>query len=209
MKKRIITVLVLNVLLFSCTVSRNAPMFKDYGKIENDKCLLYVVRGTSFVGAAVPWSVIVKELNIETGKFEKSFEVNGVLQKSYKPILLKANTFYSIDFGTTTFLFSGTVGSESIFKLKGLKTNTAAIKGNSLIRSNSESGFRFKIEQIIKWAKAVKNAESYTNITEKKSLLDSEFEILVPDNNSLLYNELQTLRLSEDYESKQMKSIED
>ncbi|MBP1631530.1 MAG: hypothetical protein H6Q15_2423, partial [Bacteroidetes bacterium] len=55
MKSKIITILVLSVLLFSCTVSRNAPVFKDYGEVGKDKCILYIVRGSSFYGGAVPW----------------------------------------------------------------------------------------------------------------------------------------------------------
>lgn len=196
MKSKITTVLVFSILLFSCTVSKNAPIFKDYGEVENDKCVLYIARGSNMYGGAVPWSVIIKKYNMNTGKFENDFQIDGVYLKSYTPIILKSKTLYSITFGSTIVLFSGTPNSQSIFKLTGFKTQTAAIKGNSLMRSNSESGFFFKKEQLKDWTNAIAQSESFINISVKKSLLDAEFEILVPQKNSLLYSELQTLRIS-------------
>lgn len=196
MKSKITTILVLSMLLTSCIVSKNAPLFKDYGEVDNNHCVLYIIRGSSMYGSAVPWSVMIKRYDLLTRKFEYGLQIDKVYQKSYTPILLSSNTLYSITFGSTTFLFSGTPNSQSIFKLTGFKTQTAAIKGNSLIRSNSESGFNFNNEQINDWAIAIKKKVSYTNLSVKKSLLDAEFEILVPQNNSLLFREIKTLRIS-------------
>jgi len=196
MKSKIITILVLSVLLFSCTVSRNAPVFKDYGEVGKDKCILYIVRGSSFYGGAVPWAVIIKKHNQNSGKFENDFQINGVYQNSYTPLALKSNTLYTISLGSTIVMFSGTPNSQSIFKLTGLKDQTAVIKGNSLMRSGNQSVFFFKKEQISEWANTIKQAESYTNLSAKKSLLDAEFEILVPQKYSSLYEELKTLRIS-------------
>lgn len=196
MKSKITTILVLSILLFSCTVSRNAPLFKDYGEVKKDQCVLYVVRGSSFYGGAVPWAVIIKKYNENIGKFENDFQVNGVSQNSYTPLVLKSNTLYSITFGSTIVMFSGTPNSQSIFKLTGLKAKTAAIKGNSLMRSDNQSVFFLKKEQIYEWANSIKQAESYTNLGAKKSFLDAEFEILVPQKYSSLYEELQTLKMS-------------
>lgn len=196
MKSKILTTLVLSILLFSCTVSRNAPIFKDYGDVEKDKCVLYIIRGSSFYGGAVPWAVIIKKYNQNNGKFENDFQINGVYQKSYTPLVLKSNTLYTISVGSTIVMFSGTPNSQSIFKITGLKEQTAAIKGNSLMRSDDQSVFFFKKELIYEWANSIKQTESYTNLSAKKSLLDAEFEILVPQKYSSLFEELRTLRIS-------------
>lgn len=196
MKSKISTILFSLVLLISCSVSKNAPIFKDYGEVDKDSCVLYIVRGTNIYGGAVPWSVIIKKYNMNTGKFENDFQFNGIYQQSYTPLLLKSNTLYSISFGNNILLFSGTTNSQSIFKLAGLKAQTETIKGNSLGCIGTNAGFPFKKEQIKEWANAITQAESYPNISVKKSLLDAEFEILVPQKNSPLYNELQILRIS-------------
>jgi hypothetical protein len=193
---KIITPLVVTILLFSCTVSRNAPIFKEYGDVKKEKCVLYLVRGSSFYGGAVPWAVIIKKFNPNSGKFENDFQINGVYQKSYTPLVLKSNTLYTISVGSTIVMFSGTPASQSIFKISGLKEQTAVIKGNSLMRSDDQSVFYFKKEQLYEWANTIKQAESYTNLSAKKSLLDAEFEILVPQKYSSLYEELRTLRMS-------------
>lgn len=196
MKSKITTILVISVLLFSCTVSRNAPIFKNYGEVQKDKCILYIVRGSSFYGGAVPWAVIIKKYNQNNGKFENDFQINGVYQNSYTPLVLKSNSLYTISVGSTIVMFSGTPNSQSIFKIAGLKDQKAAIKGNSLMRSDDQSVFFFKKEQIYEWANTIKQTESYTNLGAKKSLLDAEFDILVPQKYSSLYEELQTLRIS-------------
>lgn len=196
MKSKISTILFSLVLLLSCTVSRNAPLFKDYGEVDKDSCVLYIARGTNIYGGAVPWAAIIKKYNMNTGKFENDFQINGIYQLSYTPLVLKSNALYSITFGTNILLFSGTTNSQSIFKLAGLKGQIEAIKGNSLGCIGTDSGFPFKKEQIKEWANAITQTESYTNISVKKSLLDAEFEILVPQRNSSLYSELQTLKIS-------------
>lgn len=196
MKSKISTILFSLVLLLSCTVSRNAPLFKDYGEVDKNSCVLYIVRGSNMYGGAVPWSVIIKKYNMNTGKFENDFQINDIYQQSYTPLLLKSNALYSITFGSNILLFSGTANSQSIFKLAGLKAKTEAITGNSLGCIGTNSGFPFKKEQIKEWANAITQAESYPTISVKKSLLDAEFEILVPQKNFPLYNELQTLRIS-------------
>jgi hypothetical protein len=196
MKSKIPTILFSLVLLLSCTVSKNAPFFKDYGEVNSDSCVLYIARGTSIYGGAVPWSVIIKKYNMNTGKFENDFQIGGIYQESYTPLLLKSKALYSITFGSNILLFSGIPNSQSIYKLTGMKTQIEAIKGNSLGCIGTNSGFHFKKEQIKEWANALTQAESYLNISVKKSLLDAEFEILVPQKNSPLYNELQTLRIS-------------
>lgn len=196
MKSKILVILFSLALLFSCTVSRNAPLFKDFGDVDNENCLLYVIRGSSLYGSAVPWSLIVKKQNQYNGKFVNDYQIDGIYQKSYTPIVLKSNTLYTISFGSTIVMFSGTPNSQSIYKLSGFKVQTAVIKGNSLMRSGDQLVFYFKEEQINEWANTIKQAESYTNLSAKKSLLDAEFEILVPQKNSPLYNELKTLRIS-------------
>ena len=196
MKSKILTITFSLALLLSCTVSRNAPLFKDYGDVDKESCLLYVVRGSSMYGSAVPWSLIVKKQNQYNEKFVNDFQIDGIYQKSYTPIVLKANTLYTISFGSTIVMFSGTPNSQSIYKLSGFKVQTAVIKGNSLMRSDNQSVFYFKEEQINEWANTIKQAESYTNLSAKKSLLDAKFEILVPQKNSPLYDELKTLRIS-------------
>jgi len=196
MKSKISTILFSFVLFLSCTVSRNAPLFKDYGEVNKDSCILYIVRGSSMYGGAVPWSVIIKKYNMNTGKFENDFQISDIYQQSYTPLVLKSNILYSISFGANILLFSGTTNSQSIFKIAGLKAQTETIKGNSLGCLGTDSGFPFKKEQIKEWANAITQAESYTNISVKKSLLDAEFEILVPQKSSPLYIELQTLRIS-------------
>ena len=77
-----------------------------------------------------------------------------------------------------------------------MKAQTESTKGNSLGCIGTSSGFPFKKEQIKEWANAIIQVESYPNISVKKSLLDAKFKILVPQKNSLLYDELQTLRIS-------------
>lgn len=196
MKSKISTILFSLILLLSCTVSRNAPLFIDYGEVDKDSCILYIARGTNMYGGAVPWAVIIKKYNMNTGKFENDFQINGIYQQSYTPLVLKSNALYSITFGANILLFSGTTNSQSIFKIAGLKAQTETIKGNSLACIGSDYGFPFKKEQIKEWANAITQAESYPTISVKKSLLDAEFEILVPQKNSPLYNELQTLRIS-------------
>ncbi len=196
MKSKISTILFSLVLLLSCTVSKNAPFFIDYGEVDKDSCVLYIARGTNMYGGAVPWGVIIKKYNMNSGKFENDFQINGIYQQSYTPLVLKSNALYSITFGSKILLFSGTTNSQSIFKLAGLKAQIEAIKGNSLGCIGTDSGFRFKKEQIKEWANAIAQTESYPNISIKKSLLDAEFEILVPQKNSSLYEELQTLRIS-------------
>lgn len=196
MKSKIIAFLLLPVMLFSCTVSRNAPIFKEYGEVDKDSCVLYIARGTNMYGGAVPWVVIVKKYNLNSGKFENHFQINDVYQKSYTPLVLKANALYSITFGSTILLFSGTTNSQTIFKLAGLKAQIEAIKGNSLGCIGTNSGFPFKKEQLKEWATVISQTESYPTISIKKSLLDAEFEILVPQKTSSLYKELQTLRIS-------------
>lgn len=196
MKSKITTILVLLTLLFSCTVSKNAPLFKDFGETKKDSCVLYIVRGSSMLGAAVPWSVIIKKFNEKNGKFEKDFQFNGIWQNSYTPLVFKSNTLYSINFGATIVMFSGTPNSESIFKLTGFKTQTASIKGNSMMKSDDQSHFFLKKEQCYEFSNAIKDVDSYTNLSVKKNLLDAEFEILIPQKNSGLHDELRTLRLS-------------
>jgi len=196
MKSKISTILFSLVLLLSCTVSKNAPFFIDYGEVDKDSCVLYIARGTNMYGGAVPWAVIIKKYNMNSGKFENDFQINGIYQESYTPLVLKSNALYSITFGSNILLFSGTTNSQSIFKLAGLKAQIEAIKGNSLGCIGTDSGFRFKKEQIKEWASAITQTESYPNISIKKSLLDAEFEILVPQKNSSLYEELHTLRIS-------------
>ncbi len=196
MKSKISTILFSLVLLLSCTVSRNAPLFNNYGEVDKDSCVLYIVRGSSIYGGAVPWSVIIKKHNQSNGKFVNDFQIDGVYQNSYTPLVLKSNTLYTISFGSTIVMFSGTPNSQSIFKLTGIKNQTAVIKGNSIMRSDDQYVFNFKKEQIYEWDNTIKQAESYTNLSAKKSLLDAEFEILVPQKNSPLYDELQTLRIS-------------
>lgn len=196
MKSKISTILFSLVLLLSCSVSKNAPLFINYGEVDKDSCVLYIARGTNMYGGAVPWATIVKKYNMNSGKFENDFQINGIYQQSYTPLVLKSNALYSITFGSNILLFSGTTNSQSIFKLTGLKAQIETIKGNSLGCIGTDSGFPFKKEQIKEWASVISQTESYPNISIKKSLLDAEFEILVPQKISLLYEELQTLRIS-------------
>jgi hypothetical protein len=196
MKSKISIILFSLVLLLSCTVSKNAPIFKDYGEVNKDSCVLYIVRGTNIYGSAVPWSLFIKKYNINSGKFEDEYQMYGIYQNTYTPLVLKSNALYSITFGSNILLFSGIPNSQSIYKLAGLKGQIEAIKRNSIGCIGTETGFPFKKEQIKEWAKAITQTESFTNISIKKSLLDAEFEILVPQRSSALYSELQTLRIS-------------
>ena len=195
MKKQIL-IYVTIALLSACAISKNAPAFKDYGSVEKNQCVLYLMRDKAMLGAAIPWAATIYEFNADKGEFEKPKFGGEFKLLAYKPLVLKSNTLYKILFDSHVFIFSGMEGSESIIKIKGLQEFSACIKKQAIIRTNSESGFNFTNEQLKKWSISLSNSSKYTEASEKKSLMDAEFDILVENPNTILYKEIQNARLT-------------
>ncbi len=186
-------------LLFILVISTFAfgQRFSPCENIGEDECVVYVYRLRSIVGGAVKWPVTTKIFSEDSGKFIESqdFKHGKLNKKEYKAIRLKANTFYWLSIGNDfhSVLFAGTNGSETIIQTKGVKSETAAIKGEALIRTNSESGFKIRKGNFKSWSEAIKNVDSFSSLRVNDELTAYGFEILEANPESKLYEVLKSM----------------
>lgn len=188
----LIVLLVLGISNLVC--SQN---FTHSNNIGDDECVVYLYRLKNVVGGSVKWPISSMKYNEDLGGFSKNQLVKyGKLGKlEYKTLRLKANTFYWLSVGEKNIvvLFSGTKGSETIIQAKGLKCATSTIKGEALVRTNSEKGFKLKNGDFNNWSKSIKDINSFTNLDIRNPLMEFGFEIQKANINSGLYKELKTM----------------
>ena len=186
-------------LLFMLVITTLAygQKFSPCEDIGENECVVYVYRLRSIVGGAVKWPVTTKIFSEDSGGFIKSqnFKHGKLNKKEYKAIRLKANTFYWLSIGKDfhSVLFAGTNGSETIIQTKGVKSKTAAIKGEALVRTNSESGFKIREGNFKSWSEATKDVDSFSSLSINDELTSYGFEILEANPESKLYEELKSM----------------
>lgn len=193
MKKYLLNLL----LVFGASTILYGQDFKNCENIGEDECVIYLYRLKNMVGGSVKWPIYSMEYDVTLDGFSKNKKVGyGKLAKlEYKTLRLKANTFYWLAVGEKNIvvLFSGAPGSETVVQAKGFKCSTSTIKGEALVRTNSESGFKIKEGDFKAWSVAVKDKDSYANLDINNALMGFGFEIQKANNSSELYNELKTM----------------
>jgi len=202
--KKLLTIVIASAILFaSCgTISTKAPIYKSATDTADSTCFLYVYRVKNFVGGIAPFEVRTAVVDEKTKDFVDLPGVLKLYQKGYIPIALKSNILYKITIGTnahTVFLL-GSTQSVTVIKVDGPKMQFDAVKNSSFYTSHTVSmaanvlngpGMSGGLGLILMW-----KSQKKLGSIEKQALADAGFKELAPNSNSVLYEELQTMRLS-------------
>lgn len=167
---KIILLLIASILvLVSCATAMGVveedsqPLFKRIADIPEGKCVVYVYRLPSMVGAAVNHNVKVfaaRETGFpEDGKFVYAY----LQQKGYIPIVLDSGKLYRINAAGLLY-FKGESGSETVYKVKGTGVSFDCIKGN--ISAYQKRMLSPKLEEKIFAGESI--LENYSENTDPK-----------------------------------------
>ena len=201
MKKKLTMMIASAILFASCgTISTKAPIYRSSNETSDSKCFIYVYRVKNFVGGVAPFEVRTSVFDEKTKDFVKLTGVMKLYQKGYIPITLNSSSLYKITIGTNahTVFFLGSGQSITVIKVNGPKMQFESVKNTSFYKSHTVSmvanvfnnmyGIVGPILMLIDQKKL--------GSIEKKALADQGFIELAPNSNSVLYKELQTMRLS-------------
>jgi hypothetical protein len=200
--KKLLPMMIASAILFaSCgTISTKAPIYKSANDTSDSTCFVYVYRVKNFVGGVAPFEVRTAVIDKETKDFVNLPGVLKLYQKGYIPITLKSNTLYKLTIGTNahTFYYLGPNQSITVVKINGPKMQYEAVKNSSYYIAHTVSMVSNVFNNLYGPVGALLMMKSQKNLdtVEKKALTDAGFKELVPNSNSLLYQELQTMRLS-------------
>jgi hypothetical protein len=202
--KNIFAVIIVSAVLFSScgTISTKAPIYKSAYETSDSTCFLNIYRVKNFVGGVAPFEIRTAVYDAKTKDFVNLTGVMKLYQLGYIPLTLKCNTLYKITIGTNahTVYFLGSGQSMTIVKVNGPKMQFESVKNSSFYAAHTVSmatnifnapGMTGGIGLIL----GLKSQKKLGSV-EKKALADEGFTELVPNSNSVLLKELQTMRLS-------------
>jgi hypothetical protein len=200
--KKILTLTIAAAIVFaSCgTLSTKAPIFKSVDNTLDSTCLIYVYRVKNFVGGVAPFEIRTSVYDEKSKDFVNLPGVLKLYQLGYLPINLKSNTLYKLTIGTNahTFFYVGPKQSITVIKINGPKMQYEAVKNSSYYMAYTVSMVSNVFNNLYGPVGALLMMKSQKNLdtVEKKALADAGFKELIPNSDSELYKELQTMRLS-------------